>query len=129
MQNKKFDDVTARALEIIAKDGLVDHFLKACGLTVCEDAFFPVSEVRRRFDRYTQKTMGLLYTREFFEMILLTSLPDLSVTDIEMGDEEVDCFYGLAYTARLVIDTDDAGTDDSRHNTGAFSDDELDVAA
>lgn len=104
MQKKNFDHITVQALTIIAEEGLVHKFLKESGLYLCPGCAVPVSEVRKRFDQYSQKTLGLLYTREFFEMILLTSLPELSVSDIDFDGEDVDCFYGIALSGAQEIE-------------------------
>lgn len=101
MQRKNFDHITVNALEIISDKGMVKKFIKDSGLTLCDECAVPVSEVRRRFDQFTERTEGIVYTREFFEMILLTSLPDLGITSREINEEDVDCFYGIDYAAVL----------------------------
>jgi len=92
---KSFDNITVKALKKIAKDGLVDNFLIENELLVDPEVFIPVSEVRALFDAYTEKKSGIVFAREFFELLFLTNLEDVSVSSIEVDGEEFEFFIGI----------------------------------
>jgi hypothetical protein len=102
---KNFDHITVKALKKIAKDGLVDNFLIDNDLSVAPEVFIPVSEVRALFDAYTEKKSGVVFAREFFELLFLANLEDVSVSSIEVNGEDVEFFMGIGVLDHNFIKT------------------------
>jgi hypothetical protein len=131
--NKHFDHVTAKALEQLSKEGLVKKFLSANQIVVLPEAFIPVEQAHIMFGDFTEETVGIIYAREFFEMIFLSSLENISVAEIEINGRDVECFVGIGnryrelpeYYAPAAMRAMDEAHAFSEWKTPAVSDEDL----